>query len=70
MECEKELCPLCNKPKVIGKEFVIKVCLHTICEECYIKKPELCPICIQPITNKRKFLRDCDMNERRPKYSE
>jgi len=51
MECEKELCPLCNKPKIIGKEFVMK-CLHTICEECHLKKDKACPICA---TKKRKF---------------
>lgn len=66
MECEKEACPFCNKVKVMGKEKVMDMCLHTICSECHdSKRAELCPLCVAK--NKRKFLNEDGDNEKHAK---
>ena len=56
MDCENEKCPLCHGLKIMGKEYVMKDCLHTICEKCHLKNDKPCPRCpIKCDTKNRKF---------------
>ena len=68
MESEKNPCIFCKKD---GKK-VMDMCNCILCDECFVRRAELCPICVRDIkrNDKRKY-RDWDYwdcNEPRETY--